>query len=635
MLAENQTIVQSVKELAAGWHELEKLPEDPLISQAVKSYYEDTFLKQLQETLEGEPRVDVFMPRTFGRRLLQYHYILKNPNPTSERWKLQDAGDGSAYSQSHKKFHPQLLSIMQRMKFYDMLLIDPQGAIVYSAAKEVDFGTSLIDGPYADTSLAKAFQLASKRKDQGATVLVDFEKYAPSLNAPAAFMATPLFEAGRLVGVLAMQLSTEQLNLVLSGNKGWQAQGLGETGEVFAFGSDNRYRTDARSIMTNPDAYLAKLAENGINPEILANMRRYKTSVLNQELGDDLSKEALRRNSGTGLAKGHRGTTRLISYQPAGIEGLDWGIVAKVDESEAFAPIDQYEKLILISSIIFVVALTMLATFFAGRWVRPIHSLAAAVEQVGEGRDDVTLAEEGRDELSGLAKSFNGMVGRLRESNLNWQRHNQENEGLLLNILPAPIAKRLKQGETNIVDLVSDVSLLRADIEGFDDIVRQQGAESSLMLLNSLIDTIDEAGERLGVEKVKTMGNNYLAACGLTIPRVDHAYRILRFAKEITEIIQRMNSLNNLQLSYSITLHAGPVVAGIVGRRMYTYDIWGDTVETLDQVHDQAPHGTAIITVAFRAALGEDEATEPGPQLTLGGGEQVSTFIISACTMRP
>ncbi|MFZ4702843.1 MAG: adenylate/guanylate cyclase domain-containing protein, partial [Candidatus Methylumidiphilus sp.] len=153
-----------------------------------------------------------------------------------------------------------------------------------------------------------------------------------------------------------------------------------------------------------------------------------------------------------------------------------------------------------------------------------------------------------------------------------------ENEELLLNILPAPVAASLRDGNGQATQSFADVTVLVAYLLGFEQVSQAEGPDVSLVLMQDLVITFDEAAEQFGVEKVKTVGASYLAVCGLSVQRPDHTNRMIEFARELVRIVQRFNRERGKELVLEIGINCGPVVGGIVGRSKFIYDLWGDTI---------------------------------------------------------
>jgi class 3 adenylate cyclase len=179
----------------------------------------------------------------------------------------------------------------------------------------------------------------------------------------------------------------------------------------------------------------------------------------------------------------------------------------------------------------------------------------------------------------------------------------QENDRLLLNILPARTAERLKQGEESITEQYQSVSVLYADLEGFQDLSSELAPEQAIVVLNELIGAFDDAAERCGVEKLRSTGSNYLAVCGLSVPRVDDEKRTVELALAMLQVVQRLSAKHGVHLSLDIGIHAGALAAGVVGRGKFYYDVWGETVTIARAVHASPKQNAIQVTEPVRRAL--------------------------------
>ena len=180
-----------------------------------------------------------YLPIGSAATYLQYYYIVANPQPSSRRKLVDDAGDGSAYSAVHAVYHPLLRTAASTLGLFDFMIADPKsGRLVYAMDKEVDFATSLKKGPYRHSNLAAAFGRCAGTPDPSLTCLEDFAPYLPSDGQPIAFMATPVIEQGEVSGVLIAQLSIEEIDRVVTGDRRWREEGFGDTGEAYIIGPD-------------------------------------------------------------------------------------------------------------------------------------------------------------------------------------------------------------------------------------------------------------------------------------------------------------------------------------------------------------------------------------------------------------
>ncbi|MBZ5715579.1 response regulator [Nannocystis pusilla] len=166
----------------------------------------------------------------------------------------------------------------------------------------------------------------------------------------------------------------------------------------------------------------------------------------------------------------------------------------------------------------------------------------------------------------------------------------ERSEQLLLNILPRPIAERLKEGQRTIADVFPDVTVLFADLVGFTRMSEQLPPAELVAMLNRIFSMFDQLAEKHGLEKIKTIGDEYMAASGLPMPRPDHAEAMAEMALDMLAVIERFNAKRNRGVRIRIGLNCGPVTAGIIGTKKFAYDLWGDTVNIASRMES---HGIA------------------------------------------
>ncbi len=166
----------------------------------------------------------------------------------------------------------------------------------------------------------------------------------------------------------------------------------------------------------------------------------------------------------------------------------------------------------------------------------------------------------------------------------------ERSEQLLLNILPRPIAERLKEGQRTIADVFPDVTVLFADLVGFTRMSEQLPPAELVAMLNKIFSMFDQLAEKHGLEKIKTIGDEYMAASGLPMPRPDHAEAMAEMALDMLAVIERFNAKRNRGIRIRIGMNCGPVTAGIIGTKKFAYDLWGDTVNIASRMES---HGIA------------------------------------------
>jgi class 3 adenylate cyclase len=183
------------------------------------------------------------------------------------------------------------------------------------------------------------------------------------------------------------------------------------------------------------------------------------------------------------------------------------------------------------------------------------------------------------------------------------QQEQALSERLLLNILPAPIASRLKQGEKTIADDYADVTVMFADIVDFTAISAQMAPAHLVAMLNEIFSICDRLTEKYGLEKIKTVGDEYMVVGGLSRPRPDHTEAIAEMALDLRRTICALSDGRGQPLSVRIGIAAGPIVAGVIGNTKFSYDIWGDTVNTASRMETQGCADCIQVTAAVYERL--------------------------------
>jgi class 3 adenylate cyclase len=201
-------------------------------------------------------------------------------------------------------------------------------------------------------------------------------------------------------------------------------------------------------------------------------------------------------------------------------------------------------------------------------------------------------------------------------------------EKLMLNILPRPIADRLKRGEKNISGSYPDVTILFSDLVGFTKMSSQTSATDLVKLLNDLFSRFDKRADALGVEKIKTIGDAYMAVAGLPIPRPDHAALCAELALGMFEDLKAFNQENGKELDMRIGLNSGPVVAGVIGYTKFSYDLWGNTVNTASRMESTSKPGRVQVSPATYEAIKDQYILEDGGLMECKGLGEILTHLI-------
>jgi class 3 adenylate cyclase len=205
---------------------------------------------------------------------------------------------------------------------------------------------------------------------------------------------------------------------------------------------------------------------------------------------------------------------------------------------------------------------------------------------------------------------------------------NEKSERLLLNVLPAPIAHRLKEKQHPIADGFPDVSVLFADIVAFTPLSASMRPQDLVQLLNEIFTEFDRAAEKLGLEKIKTIGDAYMVASGLPEPRSDHALSLAEMALAMREIISRYRTPEGRPLRLRVGIHTGPVVAGVIGFKKFIYDLWGDTVNTASRMESHGLPDEIQVSEATRRCLNDDFELSLRGEVEIKGIGPMNTWLL-------
>ena len=309
-------------------------------------------------------------------------------------------------------------------------------------------------------------------------------------------------------------------------------------------------------------------------------------------------------------------------------------------QSELYAFIWRITILVLIITI-FVTTVTML--FLGGTVIAPIlrlrDDLIAAGDALSKDRiqpDFYSLSVKRDDELGEVMVAFNQMFGRVykeisqRQAAEEILRTEQEkSERLLLNILPETIADRLKQGQSNIADGFAQVTILFADIVGFTEISSRTSPQELVELLNKIFSAFDHLTDRYGLEKIKTIGDNYMVAGGLPVSCANHAESIAEMALEMQQEIMKFSDESGQPLQIRIGINTGPVVAGVIGTKKFIYDVWGDAVNTASRMESQGIPGKIQVSDSTYQLLCDKYVLDRRGTIDIKGKGEMTTYFLT------
>lgn len=395
--AQSPTIINAMEVFNAAFHEVpategatstrvEQMREE------LRGYYTDEYGKKYQSEVGHSADISALLDGLPATAItLQYQYIQANDNALGEKHLLDQADGQSPYHDSHRIYHPGIRTFLEKFGYYDIFLVDiDSGDIVYSVFKELDYATSLRTGPYAETNFADAFREAAEM-ELGEFSLKDYQPYTPSYEAPASFMATPIFSEGRRTGVLIFQMPLDPINAIMT-----ERSGMGESGESYLVGPDMLMRSDS---FLDP-----------INHSVSGSFK-------NPDLGKvdtEAARDAIAGNSDSRIITDYNGNPVLSSYSSIDLGPFSWAILIEIDEAEAFAGIVAMRWLIILCVVIGAAAISACALFVSKLISKPVIELSQIIQQVErEGNFQLLLHNKNQDEIGATSRAFGQLLTNL------------------------------------------------------------------------------------------------------------------------------------------------------------------------------------------------------------------------------
>ncbi|SMX27389.1 Methyl-accepting chemotaxis protein III [Pelagimonas phthalicica] len=388
-------------------------------------------------------------------------YISDNPHPLGSKDELVAATDGSPWSEVHQKHHTGLRTFQRARGYYDLFLFNTGGDLVYSVFKEDDFGLNFQSGKYASSGLGEVFQ-AANRLEPGQFYMTDIAPYAPSADAPAMFLSSPVFENGQRIGVVAVQLPLDFMASLLS-----NSELLGQTGEVYLVDNNglaltvSRHETGHKTLDPLPKLDQIQLALNGEEAHFSA-------------------------------TPGLSGQTVIASTSSVATpRGDHWGLVFEMDRAEAMALVTQATFARILETLITGLLLCLLAWFAMRSVIRRIEQIAHEMEGIADGDYAQDIAGQDRgDEVGFISKTIAKMQVHLRQG-----AEAQERE-------------KISQENNKYVVTQLSTALVNLSKGDFRSEVTQHFPEEHKKLRYEINDAMAELGSTVGILKATSQNIN-------------------------------------------------------------------------------------------------------------------------------
>ncbi len=618
------SIVQALESLTAGFNQLANATITPAQQQALVNYYDNDMIKPIKRITGETIDINAVLPSSNAQKYVQANYTAP-PRPSTDALPVVDAGDGSAWSAANARFDFYMRGIVTRFDYRDVLLLDTQGNVVYSVSKGPDLGTNILTGPYRESKLRDAYQKALRSNDVDFVWITDFQTYQPALDAPTGWAVSPIGLNGKVDGVMAWPLPAPKINRIMTADKQWQIAGMGSATESYLAGPDDLMRSDSRLFLENPEEYRREAVAAGTPPDVVNRAIELGTTILVQPVPGAGLRAAQRGQTGIVTDTDYTGNKEMQAFTPLNVPNSDlhWSLLVTRDDSAAFARLGRFSKTLVVGVSAIIFAVCVAGMLLAQVMLRPVRRLQTGTQKISSGDYEVSIPVTSRDEIGDLTAAFNEMSRNLAIKDELLAEQRKENDRLLLALMPESVAQRYREGQETISQKHQDVTIIFADIVGLDEISTELSGDELIEIVDDLFRQFDAAAEALGVERIRTFHNGYLASCGVVTPRLDSIHRSVEFALEMRQIIDRFNGQSGHELRLRVGINTGNVVSGLVGRSSLVYDMWGAAVSLAYQMHSGAPQPGVYVTSQVYEALQDVRQFTPAGTISVGGIDQV------------
>jgi len=530
------------------------------VESSLLSYYENEYLNRVNYQMKDSPQrrsTKEYLPKSKSGKIAQFLYIADNPHKVGEKGKLAINNNyETEYSKNHIEIHKGYTELLDNFGLYDIFLVNKEGDVVFSVAKENDYGTNLETGVYSDTGLGEAFRKA-KPLSKGQVAFADFRAYEPSYNQPAIFLSSPVTYQGDFEGAIIFQLPAAKINEVMSFGGNYEKAGLGKTGKANLVCEDGCMKNDSR--------FLATLN----NPEVKASGTTI--SVMNVK---SASTDAIKAGkSGSWIIDDYRGVRVLSSYTPVEIYGQKWGMVVEIDEDEALESVHAIRNIILGISIVIFIVLLLISIYLVQRLViAKLATLQSAAYDLAKGEGDLTqrINVPVGDEIYEVAENINAFIEKVRVTVSEAKHSSSQNTGIAKTLSDTSLIIRGKTEEEGMI--VTDVS--------------QEGETLQSVLTESIDqakvtkDDIDSAGTALrgANEKIIHLANEVQTRAR---EEIELSARLEQLSSDVTQVKEVLTVISDIADQTNLLALNAAIEAARAGEHGRGFAVVADEVRKL------------------------------------------------------
>ena len=613
-LAGSPQAAEAIDEFSAALEPLEDLSKAEIIEtrQQLLEAYQERFFDPLRDSGQIAQVRDVLATDPAAVYLQGVYSV--PVEPVTDPATVTDPGDGSDWSGVHARFHPVYRTTAREAGLRDVYLVDATSErVVYSSAKGPDLGTSLAVGPYSGTIVARA---ADAARDSDAGVVVDLGFYVGAPGGPIGAAAAPVRDGDQLVGAVVLTYDADVLSERLYSIAESTVDEPEDGSALYVIGSDGTNRSDPQAFVDSPSGYLDAAAEaGGLSEEDRTRVELAGTTILLQPAADatlNAARDGITEPSGgTGIA----GLPVVNTVLPVDDPDVTWYVVRELDAEKAGLTVDNFRRILLIGTAVFMVVLAFASVAWAAWFTRPLRIISVRLGQASRSTlldatpEPVTIPDRSSIELHRLADSLTLMGGALVTDQRAVRDAREERLAVLSRMLPESVAHRIARGDVDAFEEIPNATVAVVVVLGLGELLSSDPSIGR-GTIDALHAEIDAVAADHGLDRIKVLGDAYFAACGHDRPYIDHAPRVVAFATEVAGVVDHAVTDAGAVLSAASGVASGPVTVGMSGRDRLVYDVWGPTVATAHTLARCARPDEVLMTESTRDRLPQDVVVE-------------------------
>ena len=612
VLAADLGIVNALNEFEAAYDELDESITPPQ-QLTLDQFYDERVVEPINSAGLATIDTDDLQPTTDAGRWVQYYHV------------VPDTGtDPSSYGATMEANNPFLRSMVDAIGVSDILLISASnvGDVVYTSEKDIDLGTNLVNGAFADSVLGRLFNDDLGRVRSGRGVLSDFEIYLPGGGDPALFAAAAVRDGTEIIGAVAIKVPVEGINAITTERMNWDRMGL-DGGESYVVSDELILQSASREWIEDPESYLEAVQD----PEERRLIEIFGTPVGIQTVDTEAVREAFLGEQFSGRTKNYLGQDTYTSSTLIDVPGADWVAVTDVPVERARQPVNDFLRQMLIVGLI-VIPLAALIGFWIARLLsRPIVPSVAAARSVADGERHLDLPPLGNDEFGDLGRRLTRMAAALetQESALSDEFDRKRN--MMLSVLPPHLVgdDGTVAGTGNEIDFATAISIT-IDSDELDLDPDELGE-----LLAGLSKISNRLVDDHGLERIRVAADRGLFVAGVGVDDTG-ARTAVDFVRNVSAELEALTAATGLTAPIHVGISTGAVATGVLSTGSLTFGAWGEPVRRALAIGAMTSAGQVLLDATTYSELDDSDELAPVDDLIDLDGEQMVVYSLAEST---